>query len=445
MSLQDLEVEGATITIAGTPWDLAAFELAFTKRDRQAKELTLAFRRAATPSDPAAELDLTLAGVRCARVFERDVPGVAVVRRFAFARDVESESDPCAADGTIGAAAAALLRGAGVADAAPGACVHIATANDAVDILCCCGSVRADARRTSASAPSSCDHGLCLRVSSKGGQSATVLPSGAVSAGLLEGCGDPEGLGIRLCLRCGHGGVLDDAAPFDLRALNAAVRAAEAAAVARKRCARCGDRANGDVVCGTCGSVCDGCGRSACREGDGHAVDMSKADFRCAAARSPRRRASANKEAADRLALSGETARFAPGTTSPPVRPRALLHRSKSGLDKPDPAPASPQQLTACCLTCQAGAVGDVKCVTCGGCTVCDKCAQTCHDADHKVENWHLAGFRLAQTVSPGRRRSDRRSERTLQRMKSTSGVLETTAHSPRNSPLSAARAVGGV
>ena len=256
MQLKGLDFKGTTVTVGDVDWDLSTFELVSHKRDRQAKELTFAFRRAGSEGAAATEVDLVFCGLRCARITERDAPGSLVLEKVGFVRDEGEGRDPTDGHRTLSESAAEMLQGA-LVDMVPGECCRVAFQRVALDALVCADSARCDVRRTPSGSVPACDHSKTLRVYSKGDACKTVLPSGATEKGLLlAGCGDPEGLGCKVCLRCGHTKILEDVAPFDLRELNASVARAEAAFLKRKVCARCGEAAHGDVICETCGSVC---------------------------------------------------------------------------------------------------------------------------------------------------------------------------------------------
>ena len=387
MQLRGVGFAGPTgVVVGGATWDLATFSLAFHKRDRQAKELTLAFRRDAQNADPGMEVDLVFCGVRCCRVVERDAGGLLRLEAITFLRDASPEmADPCDRERPLLETAKALIDGARLATTAVGEGCHVACARAALDVLAFADALRCDVRRAKSGSLPDCDHGRGLRVYAKGDEKKTVLPSGSeVKGELLPGCGDAAGLGVRLCLRCGHCRVLEDAAPFDLRELNAAVAREEAACLKRKTCGRCGLEAHGDVLCGTCGSVCDQCAWQSCRNADDHAVEnFTMAQFRMAATRSPRRRSST-----DGARAKGERAKTPPPTKSPPQAAARALRRAKTGFDGPASADA-PAGLDAPASSDAAAAA--------------------------------MAEFLLAAERSPGRRRSNNAT--ILSRAKSTLGV----------------------
>jgi len=388
MQLRGVGFAGPTgVVVGGATWDLATFSLAFHKRDRQAKELTLAFRRDAQHADPGMEVDLVFCGVRCCRVVERDAGGLLQLEAITFLRDASPEmADPCGRERPLLETAKALIDGARLATTAVGEGCHVACARAALDVLAFADALRCDVRRAKSGSLPDCDHGRGLRVYAKGDEKKTVLPSGSeVKGELLPGCGDASGLGVRLCLRCGHCRVLEDAAPFDLRELNAAVAREEAACLKRKTCGRCGLEAHGDVLCGTCGSVCDQCAWQSCRNADDHAVEnYTMAQFRMAATRSPRRRSSTDGGKA-----RGERAKTPPPTKSPPQAAARALRRAKTGFDGPAASDA-PAGLDAPASS--------------------DAAAQAA-----------MAEFLLAAERSPGRRRSNNAT--ILSRAKSTLGV----------------------
>ena len=449
MQLRGVEFKGTVVVVGGESWDLATFELRFHKRDRQAKELTLAFRRLEVkePPAPAMEVDVVFWGVRCARLVERDAGGLLEVERFEFLRDVDAAApDPTDPARSLLAGAKGLVDGARLEGTAVGEGCHVRCADGALDCVVFADGVRCDARRAKSGALPQCDHSRNARVFCKGGALRTVLPSGAVVKGaLLTGCGDPEGLGCRVCLRCGDAKVLEDVAPFDLRELNGAVARAEADAKSRKTCARCERPAAGDVICATCGSVCDLCAWQSCRGENDHAVEnFSVAQFRLAATRSPRRRSSTNSNG-DKTAPVARS-KTPPPSASPPATNTRNLRRATTGFDSPNAPQINREGPKKTCQLCaKPESFGDIVCATCAN--VCDECADTCKNAKgHDVANFAMAQFRLAAKRSPGRRRSN--DAIGLSRMKSTLGGKPrgsfgdkpTPAHPGPSSPSAAPR-----
>ena len=145
MQLRGVEFKGTVVVVGGESWDLATFELRFHKRDRQAKELTLAFRRLEVkePPAPAMEVDVVFWGVRCARLVERDAGGLLELECLEFLRDVDAAApDPTDPARSLLAGAKGLMDGAHLESTAVGEGCHVRCADGALDCVVFADGVR---------------------------------------------------------------------------------------------------------------------------------------------------------------------------------------------------------------------------------------------------------------------------------------------------------------